>query len=114
MERGEKARDGRDARDGPPDQMATDNKISPSGRRAEAAPRRSVQCAPSNLSRANIPAEAILTPAHTRKGGRHCWVGPLPSNRFYKTWEKVQMTSIYSFLQNEIGFIQSQLFSLII
>ena len=71
MERGEKARDARDARDGPPDQMATDNKISPSGRRAEAAPRRSVQCAPSNLSRANIPAEAILTPIH--KGERHCW-----------------------------------------
>ena len=64
-ERGERARDARDARDGPPDQMATDNKISPSGSRAEAAPRRSVQCAPSNLSRANIPAEAILTPAHT-------------------------------------------------
>ena len=64
-ERGERARDARDARDGPPDQMATDNKISPSGSRVEAAPRRSVQCAPSNLSRANIPAEAILTPAHT-------------------------------------------------
>lgn len=41
-------------------------------------------------------------------------VSPLPSNRFYKTWEKVQLTSIHSFLQNEIGFIQSQLFSLII
>ena len=62
--RGESEEKARDARDGPPDQMATDNKISPSGRRAEAAPRRSVQCAPSNLSRANIPAEAILTPIH--------------------------------------------------
>ena len=50
---------------------------------------------------------------HTHTRG-NATVGPLPSNRFYKTWEKVQLTSIHSFLQNEIGFIQSQLFSLII
>ena len=44
---------------------------------------------------------------HTRGNAT---VGPLPSNRFYKTWEKVQLTSIHSFLQNEIGFIQSNYF----
>ena len=110
MERGEKARDGIDARDGPPDQMATDNKISPSGRRARL--HRAAPCTVHHpILAGQISQQRRSLHPHTRGNAT---VGPLPSNRFYKTWEKVQLTSIHSFLQNEIGFIQSQLFSLII